>query len=313
MERSESITELAVALAKAQGEFPPLHPNKQNKFIGNKYADLSAVIENTRPSLAANGLSVLQIPEINEGFVTIKTVLLHVSGEFISSELTMEGENLGKGNNKLPMTLQAYASSISYVRRYAYQSIICVATGDDDDGNTGSGRTEENPQGRTQQRTSSSAFPACPKCGKTSSVIKGKEEYGGGWLCFKKKEGCGHKWQDDPKPATDEQRELMKKIVQSHVFNNEERTKIIGVADDAGSTMEDVNKGIDWLKKTSAYRKKQEKAEPKLDDTTQQDYDLVKNVLGVQKADALKKALTDNDDDTYIAIVQEAHKEKDNL
>jgi hypothetical protein len=35
----------------------------------------------------------------------------------------------------------------------------------------------------------------CPKCGK-SAIIKGKEEYGGGWLCFGKKGGCGAKWPD---------------------------------------------------------------------------------------------------------------------
>jgi hypothetical protein len=35
----------------------------------------------------------------------------------------------------------------------------------------------------------------CPKCGK-EAIIKGKEEYGGGWLCFKKKDGCGAKFAD---------------------------------------------------------------------------------------------------------------------
>lgn len=38
----------------------------------------------------------------------------------------------------------------------------------------------------------------CPDCGK-ESIIKGKEEYGGGWLCFPKKGGCGHKWPDGAK------------------------------------------------------------------------------------------------------------------
>ncbi len=37
---------------------------------------------------------------------------------------------------------------------------------------------------------------ACPECGK-DAIIKGKEEYGGGWLCFKKKGGCGSKFPDD--------------------------------------------------------------------------------------------------------------------
>ena len=33
----------------------------------------------------------------------------------------------------------------------------------------------------------------CPKCDK-DTIIKGKPEYGGGWLCFAKKGGCGEKW-----------------------------------------------------------------------------------------------------------------------
>jgi hypothetical protein len=38
----------------------------------------------------------------------------------------------------------------------------------------------------------------CPSCG-AAAVIKGKEEYGGGWLCWKKRDGCGAKFNDgDP-------------------------------------------------------------------------------------------------------------------
>lgn len=39
----------------------------------------------------------------------------------------------------------------------------------------------------------------CPDCGETKAVIKGKAEYGGGYLCFKKKGGCGAKWGSEPK------------------------------------------------------------------------------------------------------------------
>lgn len=35
----------------------------------------------------------------------------------------------------------------------------------------------------------------CPECGK-SAIIKGKKEYGGGWLCWKQKDGCGAKFRD---------------------------------------------------------------------------------------------------------------------
>ena len=36
---------------------------------------------------------------------------------------------------------------------------------------------------------------ACPKCGK-ESIIKGKSDYGGGWLCWGKKGGCNAKFKD---------------------------------------------------------------------------------------------------------------------
>jgi hypothetical protein len=35
----------------------------------------------------------------------------------------------------------------------------------------------------------------CPSCGQPA-IIKGKQEYGGGWLCFPKKGGCGAKFKD---------------------------------------------------------------------------------------------------------------------
>lgn len=43
----------------------------------------------------------------------------------------------------------------------------------------------------------------CPKCGK-ETIIKGKEEYGGGWLCFAKKGGCGAKFADDDEQITNQ-------------------------------------------------------------------------------------------------------------
>jgi len=38
----------------------------------------------------------------------------------------------------------------------------------------------------------------CPECGK-QTIIKGKQEYGGGWVCFRKKGGCGAKFKDGDK------------------------------------------------------------------------------------------------------------------
>ena len=36
----------------------------------------------------------------------------------------------------------------------------------------------------------------CPACGK-DAIIKGKAEYGGGWVCFQKKGGCGAKYREN--------------------------------------------------------------------------------------------------------------------
>lgn len=41
----------------------------------------------------------------------------------------------------------------------------------------------------------------CPDCGQ-STIINGKKEYGGGFLCFTKKGGCGSKFKDDNKKIT---------------------------------------------------------------------------------------------------------------
>jgi hypothetical protein len=43
----------------------------------------------------------------------------------------------------------------------------------------------------------------CPKCEK-ESIIVGKAEYGGGWLCWKKKDGCGAKFDIDDPLITDQ-------------------------------------------------------------------------------------------------------------
>lgn len=40
----------------------------------------------------------------------------------------------------------------------------------------------------------SQAEDVCPSCGEAKAVIRGRAEYGGGWLCFLKKGGCGAKW-----------------------------------------------------------------------------------------------------------------------
>lgn len=48
------------------------------------------------------------------------------------------------------------------------------------------------------------AARTCPACGK-GTIIKGKEEFGGGWLCWKKKDGCGATFKDGDKAIEGQQ------------------------------------------------------------------------------------------------------------
>jgi len=53
------------------------------------------------------------------------------------------------------------------------------------------------------------ANPVCPECGQ-EAIIKGKEEYGGGWLCWHKKGGCGKKWSDGAEEIEGQDRGMIK-------------------------------------------------------------------------------------------------------
>jgi hypothetical protein len=62
MNKSESITHLAAALAKAQAEMPVAVLDATNPFLKNKYASLGSVITASRPVLAKHKLSLVQFP-----------------------------------------------------------------------------------------------------------------------------------------------------------------------------------------------------------------------------------------------------------
>lgn len=56
-------------------------------------------------------------------------------------------------------------------------------------------------EGKFRWRT---ATRVCPEC-HANAIIKGKKEFGGGWVCFKKKDGCGAKFPDnDPQIISQE-------------------------------------------------------------------------------------------------------------
>jgi len=130
MQKSESIKELASALTKAQGEMPAVKFNATNPFLKNKYADLGAIIAASKPILAKHGLAVSQLSTSDDNRIGVETVLMHQSGEFIASSLSMEiADEKGKSS------AQVAGSIITYLRRYALASILGMYADEDGDGN----------------------------------------------------------------------------------------------------------------------------------------------------------------------------------
>ena len=128
MNRSETINKLALALVKFNNEVSSIPKDAKNPFYHSEYVTLDKLIISTRDILQKNGLSVMQFPLSVEGKIGIQTILLHESGEFIESEpLYMTPAKLNDP--------QAAGSIISYLRRYSYQAILNLNTGEDDDAN----------------------------------------------------------------------------------------------------------------------------------------------------------------------------------
>lgn len=128
MTRSESINELATALAKAQSQIEGARKDSTNPHFRSSYADLSSVWEACRKALTANGLSVAQGPVSDDGRIGVSTMLMHTSGQWIQSTFSMRPAKDDP---------QGAGSALTYARRYALAAMVGVAP-EDDDGNAAS-------------------------------------------------------------------------------------------------------------------------------------------------------------------------------
>lgn len=126
MNKSEQINELALALSKAQSQMKAAPKMKTNPFFKSKYADLAAIWDCCREPLGNNGLSVVQMPEDNDKGFMLVTMLMHESGQWISSEYNVP---------VLKADQQALGSAITYAKRYALSAMIGIVSDEDDDGN----------------------------------------------------------------------------------------------------------------------------------------------------------------------------------
>lgn len=124
---SPECDKIAVALVKFQGVVS--NPNKaRTASMGTysyTYAALPDIVEELREVLAAYGLAVIQSVGSYEGNVTISTLVMHESGQWI------ESEPLSMPSGSKP---QDIGSAITYARRYSYAATLGLVTDDDADG-----------------------------------------------------------------------------------------------------------------------------------------------------------------------------------
>lgn len=123
MNKSDSIKEIATALAKSQAELENASKGAINPHFRSKYADLAEILNTVRPVLASHGISVMQMPSYDGGIVSVETVLAHESGEWVSSTISA------------PVTkqdAQGVGSAVTYCRRYSLAAMCGIAQEDDD-------------------------------------------------------------------------------------------------------------------------------------------------------------------------------------
>ena len=136
---SKEISLLVEALVKAHADFSPVEKDAEivsryfDKASGQyiqrtrRYATLDSILKSVKPALIKHGLAVVQrrLPA-QDNMHGMETILLHVSGQWISEQSFMPIATSQEGP-------QAVGATITYHRRYSLASMLCVAPDEDTD------------------------------------------------------------------------------------------------------------------------------------------------------------------------------------
>jgi hypothetical protein len=143
---------LAAALAAFQASLPAVHKGAKGQVPGKrdyKYADLADMSATVLPALAAQGLSWMTLPTMNDhSQFVLRYELLHESGQSRTGEYPLPTG-----------TAWEVGSAISYGRRYCLSAVTGVAADEDDDGAmaNGAGPARQRPQPVPAQDTADAA------------------------------------------------------------------------------------------------------------------------------------------------------------
>ena len=129
------------ALLKARAAISILPLVKDAKGERAKYLKLGTLLAAVEPVLHENDIMIVQgdAGPITDGLlfgVRIETTLLHVSGQWISTEvcIPVAGPMLKGGENRGAVSAPDGGISISYGRRYGLMAILSITPEDDNDG-----------------------------------------------------------------------------------------------------------------------------------------------------------------------------------
>src|SRR6202048_782664 len=131
---SESIAAIATALAKAQTELSnpekamvgTVYNNRSDSPQSFRYASLSSGLDIVRKALGSQQIAIAQTTNIDRpsGAVNLTTVLMHTSGEWISSDWPV----CALSEVSQPRRMGA---ALTYARRYALFTMVGIAGEDD--------------------------------------------------------------------------------------------------------------------------------------------------------------------------------------
>jgi hypothetical protein len=138
MRTSDTINELATALAKAQAEIKNAVLNKVNPHFKSRYADLASVRDAVTAPLAKNGLSIVHATGLDNNVFVVFTRMIHTSGQWIEAVYPITADT-----NKP----QAMASAYTYAKRYSTSALTNIASEEDDDAQSAQDAGKSNGNG----------------------------------------------------------------------------------------------------------------------------------------------------------------------
>lgn len=163
---------MSKALSSFQGEIKNPTNTADNPFYKSKYSPLHEILNEIRPVMAKYGLSVIQSPGGNGKDISITTMLLHSSGEWIKfSPLIITAEKT---------TPQGAGSAITYGRRYTISALLGISSENDDDGNIYESSLEKMKSDKQAIKCNEciTDIKATPKMGIKEVVSFSKKEFG---------------------------------------------------------------------------------------------------------------------------------------